>query len=500
MGGGKVEGAGAYDASVADIETYDVARRQMAEMQVPVLYQNENPNSYLYVANFDGSGHDVSRHNSLATNVGEIHLQVEGLKQLGQHRVAGGYAAGPGSQRNPVLSIFDTALAFSYDDRIIDAYVQFARQARIWRQENPHAEINIASIGYSRGATLIPGFARLVERYGILDPTGLRFHKDQNSELVATSPRPPLVPPGHTAHAVVLFDPVSTSLPKHYDLRLPGSVISGYSLLAADELRWLFRHTTMIGDGVTPDGRFGRSIVAGAHSDVGGGNRANGLEIRSGNLGVAYLNALMDRPLFSPRTVPEVPAMNVIHRSEQAMFGVFAIGASSRGQRYVRERLCVVVDPCTDAMPRDEVLAARFEYRSPPVRAREAVQLHDPGHPGHALFQQARHAVHALDAHQGAAHAPDSGSERLAAALAVAAKRDGLQAIDHVIVGERGSRMFAVEGALHDPAQRRVAIDTVPALAQPVEESARLLESLPVDGLARRQGAPASQPQLVPAF
>lgn len=499
MGGTKL-GFSAYEATAADLETYEEARRDLSELQVPLLYQTDNPNSFLYFVSFDGSGHDVRRDEGVPTNVGLIHLKVEGLKDLVEGRIAGGYVAGPGTQRNPILGALDNALAFSFEERIIDAYRDFVRQAKIWIDHHPHAEINIASIGYSRGATLIPGFARLVERYGILDPTGLRFHKDQNSELVATSPRPPLVPPGHTAHAVVLFDPVSTSLPKHYDLRLPGSVISGYSLLAADELRWLFRHTTMIGDGVTPDGRFGRSIVAGAHSDVGGGNRANGLEIRSGNLGVAYLNALMDRPLFSPRTVPEEPAMNVIHRSEQAMFGVFAIGASSRGQRYVRERLCVVVDPCTDAMPRDEVLAARFEYRSPPVRAREAVQLHDPVHPGHALFQQARHAVHALDAHQGAAHAPDSGSERLAAALAVAAKRDGLQAIDHVIVGERGSRMFAVEGALHDPAQRRVAIDTVPALAQPVEESARLLESLPVDGLARRQGAPASQPQLVPAF
>ncbi|WP_165942346.1 XVIPCD domain-containing protein [Luteimonas terricola] len=452
-------------------------------MQVPILYQSDNPNSYLYFASFDGSGQDVERESQISTNVGVNHREVQGLKKLGEERIAGGYTAGPGTQRNPIVRTLDSVAAFSYDDRIIDAYLQFARQARIWLQENPNAEIHIASIGYSRGATLIPGFARLVERHGILDPTGLGFHKDGNGELIASSPRPPLVPPGQTAHAVALFDPVSTSLPKHYDLRLPPSVISGYSLLAGDELRRLFPYTTMIGDGVTADGRFGRSTVAGAHSDVGGGNRANGLEIRSGNVVVGYLNSLTDRPLLSMREVPDDPAMSVIHRSEQAMFGLFAIGASAPGERYVRERLCVVVDPCTDAMPRDEALAARFEYRFPspasmamPMPGVAASPLHEPGHPGHALFRQALDGVRALDARLG--RTPDAGSERLAAALAATAGREGLRDIDHVVAGDSGRRMFAVEGALHDPAQRRAWVDTVPALAQPLAESARQLESL----------------------
>src|SRR5690554_1054027 len=279
MGGGKVGGTGTSAADRRKLESYDAARQDLAAMQVPILYQSGNPRSHLYLASFDGSGHDLERKSQIATNVGAIHRQVQGLNQLSE-RIAGGYTAGPGTQRNPIVRVLDGAAAFSYDDRIVDAYLQFARQTRIWLQDTPNAEIHIASIGYSRGATLIPGFARLVEHHGILDPTGLRFHKDQDGELVATSPRPPLVPPGQTAHAVALFDPVSTSLPKDYDLRLPSSVVSGYSLLAGDERRRLFPHTTMIGDGVTPDGRFGRSTVAGSHSDVGGGYRANGLEIR----------------------------------------------------------------------------------------------------------------------------------------------------------------------------------------------------------------------------
>ncbi|MEN1956082.1 DUF2235 domain-containing protein [Luteimonas changyuni] len=449
-------------------------------MRVPVLYRNDDSNSYVYFAAFDGSGQDARRVGGVPTNVGAINEQIEILAEQSGRRIASGYVAGPGTQRNPVVMVLDNALAFSYDERIIQMYRQCANQAQHWLADNPSAEIHIASIGYSRGATLIPGFARLVEQHGILDPTGLAFHKNESGELVATSSRPPLVPPGQTAHAVALFDPVATGLPKNYDMRLPSSVISGYSLLAADERRRLFSHTTMIGDGVTPDGRFGRSTVAGSHSDVGGGYRANGLEIRSGNVMVGYLNALMDRPLLSTREVPNDPAMSVVHRPEQAMFGLFSIGASKPGERYVRERLCVVVDPCTDAVPRDEALAARFKYRSPSVAPMPSPEvamspLHDPGHPGHALFRQALDGVHALDARLG--REPDAGSERLAAALAATAGREGLRSIDHVVAGDSGRRIFAVQGLLHDPAQRRAWVDTVPALAQSLAESARQLES-----------------------
>ncbi|GHD73726.1 hypothetical protein GCM10007164_23390 [Luteimonas padinae] len=512
MGGRKPDGVGTIAASAADLETYEAARRDLSQMQMPVLYRSDNPDSYLYFASFDGSGQDVRREGEVPTNVGAIHRQLHRLKEeQGHDRIASGYVPGPGTQRNPLVGLLDNAFAFSYDDRIIDAYKQFARQAQLWLQENPNAEIHIASIGYSRGATLIPGFARLVERHGILDPASLEFHKHASGELVAISQLPPLVPPGRTAHAVALFDPVSTSLPRQYDLRLPSSVISGYALLSRDELRWLFAHTTMIPDGVTPDGRFGRSTVAGAHSDVGGGNRLKGLEIRAGNIVIDYLNSLSDVPLLQARVLPDDPAMDVIHRSEQGLLGAYALGAAPRGERYVKQTLCVVIDPCRDAMPRDEALAAGFEYRRPAAPRPEpgppdrAVLLDHPAHPAHALFQQAREGVHALDRRLG--RSPDAGSERLAAALAAAAHGDGLQAIDHVIAGNDGRRMFAIEGAAHDPAQRRAAVDTVVALSQPLAESTRRLARLqdetrtaPAIDLAPGQALPPPQHQFAPSF
>lgn len=510
MGGRKPDGVGSRAAEAKDLQTFEAAQRDLSRMQVPLLYRRSDPTSYLYFACFDGSGQDVRRRGEVPSNVGVLDRQLENLGKNPSLRLASAYVAGPGTQANPVVRVADNVLAFSYDERIIEMYVQFATQAQDWLRENPDADIHIASIGYSRGATLIPGFARLVDRHGILDPAGLSFHKDASGELVATSPRPPLVPPGRTAHAVLLFDPVSTSLPQGYDLRLPASVISGFSLLARDERRILFPHTAMIDDGVTPDGRFGRSTVAGAHSDVGGGNRLAGLEIRSGNLGIGFINTLVDPPLLQERPVPEDPALSVIHRSEQGMLGTYAIGAAAPGTRYMREQLCIVVDPCTEALPRDEALAARFDYRRPalptPRMAEHGKPLLDSqAHPDHALFRQAQDAVHALDARFG--RAPDAGSDRLAAALAVASLRSGLGGIDHVAPVDDGRRMVAIRGAPHDPAQRRASVDTVPALAQPLAESTRQIERLreemvvpPVPHLATAQALRSRQPELAPAF
>ncbi len=510
MGGRKADGVATRPADVADLETFESAQHDLSRLRVPTLHRSDDNRSYLYFAAFDGSGQDLARYDQPLTNVGTIYRQVESISRTSAHQVFGGYVAGPGTQRNPAVRLADNALAFSYDERIIKMYVMFADQAQRWLEQNPNADIHIASIGYSRGATLIPGFARLVDRHGILDPAGLSFHKDASGELVATSPRPPLVPPGRTAHAVLLFDPVSTSLPQGYDLRLPASVISGFSLLARDERRILFPHTAMIDDGVTPDGRFGRSTVAGAHSDVGGGNRLAGLEIRSGNLGIRFINTLMDPPLLQERPVPEDPALSVIHRSEQGMLGTYAIGAAAPGTRYMREQLCIVVDPCTDALPRDEALAARLDYRRPALPTPRMAEhgrplLDSPDHPDHALFRQAQDAVHALDARLG--RAPDAGSDRLAAALAVASLRSGLGGIDHVAPVDDGRRMVAIRGAPHDPAQRRASVDTVPALAQPLAESTRQIERLrgemvvpPVPDRATVQVMRTRQPELAPAF
>jgi len=104
----------------------------------------------------------------------------------------------------------------------------------------------------------------------------------------------------------------------------------------------------------------------------------------------------------------------------------------------------------------------------------------EPGHPDHALLQQIRIGVHAVDA--GLGRTPDESSERVAASLLVKARQDGLQRVDHVLMSARsdgvsgGQNMFAVQGALGDPAHLRTHVDISAALATPVHDSFRQIE------------------------
>jgi len=101
--------------------------------------------------------------------------------------------------------------------------------------------------------------------------------------------------------------------------------------------------------------------------------------------------------------------------------------------------------------------------------AAEKPKLDHAAHPDHALFQQARGAVHQLDAsHQ---RTPDQRSENLAAALTVAARQNGMSQIHHVVLNDDASRAYAVEGDLKSPFKRIAQVDTAQAMATPIEAS-----------------------------
>src|SRR3546814_19224380 len=54
--------------------------------------------------------------------------------------------------------------------------------------------------------------------------------------------RPPLIPPGQTMQAALLFDPVATGVKEH-DRRLPPTVMSALQITAEDERRDQFEST-----------------------------------------------------------------------------------------------------------------------------------------------------------------------------------------------------------------------------------------------------------------
>lgn len=84
--------------------------------------------------------------------------------------------------------------------------------------------------------------------------------------------------------------------------------------------------------------------------------------------------------------------------------------------------------------------------------------LNDVRHPDYALYQSAFGAVRRMESAKGIAGGEHS--QRLAAALTVAARRDGLDRIDQVALSDDGKRAFAVEGELSSPLRKIAFVDT----------------------------------------
>ncbi|WP_426700975.1 XVIPCD domain-containing protein [Rhodanobacter sp. Col0626] len=99
--------------------------------------------------------------------------------------------------------------------------------------------------------------------------------------------------------------------------------------------------------------------------------------------------------------------------------------------------------------------------------------LEHASNPDHALYMQAQKAVHDLDARQG--RTSDQHSNNLAAALTVAARRDGLDRIDQVALNDDGSRAFAVQNGV----PRQFAhVQTAEAVNTSMAQSTQALDTL----------------------
>ena len=123
--------------------------------------------------------------------------------------------------------------------------------------------------------------------------------------------------------------------------------------------------------------------------------------------------------------------------------------------------------------------------------------LGDAAHPSHGVFQQALSGMQKIDAaHQ---RTPDQVSENAAASLVVAAQRAGLSRIDHVVMSEDGSRLYAVQGDLNSPLKRMAEVPTQQAVQTSVEQSSRELaqasQQQHAAGAAQQQAHETTQQQ-----
>jgi hypothetical protein len=124
------------------------------------------------------------------------------------------------------------------------------------------------------------------------------------------------------------------------------------------------------------------------------------------------------------------------------------------------------------------------DTRAALVDAQYGPLLSEATHPAHPLYMQVLHGIQKLphDTHRSAEE-----QRNLAVALTISAHVGGLKQIDHVVLGTNGVNLFAVQGAMEDPAHRRVHVDRVHAAAQTVEHGTLALQQ----GFLMQQQQPA---------
>lgn len=101
-------------------------------------------------------------------------------------------------------------------------------------------------------------------------------------------------------------------------------------------------------------------------------------------------------------------------------------------------------------------------------RAEQSPLLSSPNHPDHRLYQQALAGIEKLPQNS---FKNDHERQNAAASLTFEAKVSGLKQIDSVVLSSNGSGIFAVHGAMNDPAHHRIHLDKAQAAMEPVEKS-----------------------------
>lgn len=129
-----------------------------------------------------------------------------------------------------------------------------------------------------------------------------------------------------------------------------------------------------------------------------------------------------------------------------------------------------------------------IEHISLQRSALKAIAMDNPQHPGNPLFQQSLACVGKLDADHG--RATNFQSYNLAGALALAAKREGLERIDHVVLSDDATRAIAVQGDLRSPLRRFADVDVVGGVSTPLAQSSMDWSQLQTPGMKNMQ-APA---------
>jgi hypothetical protein len=305
-------------ATEEQLRSFDRAAEQMRQFEAPALWNPNDRHSYMLFGLLDGTGNDVKQDPLHPTNVARLQSQIESLTEAGVRNISYEYVPGPGTQTNFIANSLDGGTGATALSREEEIYWKLVRQAQSIYRNDPDAKISIHLEGFSRGASTVPMVARLIHERGIPDMDRPVLVPDASGKTVLVYPHH-LKPPGQTPMSVGLYDPVPTGIQEFVDRRLPPSVVSGFQINSADELRKPFPVDRIIPQGLSADGRFLSVTVAGVHADVGRWYLRSGLADRSMNLMTDYRNALMGQPLFQRLYETDDPRMNVVHQSHTSL-------------------------------------------------------------------------------------------------------------------------------------------------------------------------------------
>lgn len=160
---------------------------------------------------------------------------------------------------------------------------------------------------------------------------------------------------------------------------------------------------------------------------------------------------------------------------------LYTAGEAVHGAQMARDAGNRVLDATRDAMHNvterfsDPTMANALgtaTYGAPiPTPARNDSDIRRADHPGHELFTQAYREASAVDKQLG--RKPDENTQKLAGALALAAARDGLKQINHVVLNDDGSKAYAVQGELNSPHKKYVEVSTHQAISTPLEQTSQ---------------------------
>jgi len=301
----KEEVSSHYPAS-EDWELYEDTRQAFESLDVPNLFDRNDPQNRLFVALADGTENDLKDRRKY-TNVA---LLNDELKRNNNPHIDRHYVSGVGTYRGEenlwtkASAKLDAAFSLSDQQRAEELYESLSKQASAWKREDPEAKISVVQVGFSRGAGVATLLNRMIHERGIKDT---ETKKIVNGKLQPTGEH--LIKPGQIKQAALLYDPVTTFMKG--DFTLSPSTVSAFQLNAAHEYRALFPVTSI----ASGPGQF-QGTLPGCHTDIGGGYEKDGLARYARDMGNAFLNRLAGHALFKrPDLPPRDDASCVIHHS-----------------------------------------------------------------------------------------------------------------------------------------------------------------------------------------